>query len=241
MPTSDPRTVARNIPGLFDAIFPQLTPGIVAHYNRKACTTDAHPVSYALVQQTSIQRAMLFEIGFAIGEKLLSNSAPVWDECVQVAIERQSCHFDAKIPATFTAVDRDVAEIVGKNMASMANYIANERQSHICLRPKVPGFQWISSGHGDLSAGSTLIEVKCSNKNFSSADYRQVVMYWLLSFSSSIENKCLEWSEIILMNPRSASYVAVEFDELLNVISAGRTKVEIFQIFSTLIATRNER
>ena len=34
----DPRTVARNIPGIFDEIFPQLTPGIVMHFNLQADT-----------------------------------------------------------------------------------------------------------------------------------------------------------------------------------------------------------
>lgn len=32
----DPRTVAREIPGVLNEVFPQLTPGIVAHFNASA-------------------------------------------------------------------------------------------------------------------------------------------------------------------------------------------------------------
>lgn len=35
--------------------------------------------------------------------------------------------------------------------------------------------------------GDKLIEVKCSGRNFGSADYRQILMYWLLSYMASIE------------------------------------------------------
>lgn len=39
----DPRTVARDIPGVFDEVFPQLTPGVVAYLNKSALTILNRP------------------------------------------------------------------------------------------------------------------------------------------------------------------------------------------------------
>lgn len=237
-PAYDPRTVARDIPGVFDSIFPQLTPGVVAHFNLTAESSQCNPVPSELVQESKLQRAMLFELGFAVGEQLLAGNDIDWDDCLQVAIARQRRHFDARIPDVITKFDRRVAEMVGSNIASMISELAAERGQVITTAPAVPGFQWVSSGRGDFAAGPTLIEVKCSSRNFSASDYRQIVMYWLLSFAASVESDCVEWSEGILLNPRSANFVVLKFDAFLHVISAGRTKVEILQLFSSMIGTR---
>ncbi|MCB4361418.1 hypothetical protein [Quatrionicoccus australiensis] len=241
-PVPDPRTVARNIPGVFDSIFPQLTPSVIAHFNQTAESSNCNPVPLEMVQESKLQKAMLFELGFAVGETLLATSSDIdWSDCVQVSVARQRRYFDAEIPNEITELDRRIAEMVGNNIASMILELALERGHSITAAPLIPGFQWIASGQGDFAAGPTLIEVKCSNKNFSASDYRQIVMYWLLSFSASVEveRNRPEWSEGILLNPRSGKYVALRFDDFLHVISAGRTKVEILQLFSSMVGTRD--
>lgn len=236
---SDPRTVARDIPGVFDSIFPQLTPSVVAHFNRTATRSLCDPIPRELVQESELKRAMLFELGFTVGEKLLAGKNIDWDDCLRIAISRQRRYFDAQIPNELTKFDQQLAESVGKNIATMMSRLAVEREYPVRLAPTVPGFQWISSGHGDFSIGQTLIEVKCSSGNFSAPDYRQIVMYWLLSFAASVECNGTEWIEGVLLNPRSAKYVAMKFDDFLHVISGGRSKVEILQLFSSMVGTRN--
>lgn len=238
-PANDPRTVARNIPGAFDSLFPQLTPSVVAHFNRTAQLSLCTPIPIEMVQASKLNKAMLFEIGFTIGEKLLAGNSIDWDDCLRIAIARQKRYFDAKVPNELTKLDEQIAEITGRNIATMINELAADRNHPIVPTPAVPGFQWISSGYGDFEIGPTLIEVKCSSGNFSAPDYRQVVMYWLLSFAASVENNRAEWTEGILLNPRSAKYVLFKFDDLLRVISGGRTKVEIFQLFSSMVSTRD--
>jgi hypothetical protein len=240
-PASDPRTVARDIPGIFDSIFPQLTPGVVAHFNRTSHLLPYEVVPNELVKASSLQNAMLFELGFAVGEAMLARKGVDWDSCLNVAIARQRRHFDARIPADITDIDRRVAELIGRNMVAMISEVAQQRTASITTAPSIPGFEWISSGQGDFSAGSALVEVKCSSRNFSSSDYRQIVMYWLLSFAASVETNSVEWSEGILLNPRSVNYVSLKFDDLLFVISAGRTKVEILQLFASMVGTRNAK
>lgn len=239
LPIYDPRTIARDIPGIFESIFPQLTPGLVAHLNQSAQTTDYEPVPLEMVQRSTMQQAMLFELGYAVGEEILRDRAIDWDACLRTAVDRQREHFDARIPSQVSELDQDIALRVGVNLSSISKDLAQEREREIRISPRIHGLQWIASGLGDLSAGTTLIEVKCIRRNFTAADYRQLTIYWLLSFAASIETNSAEWNEGVLLNPRSASYISFRFDELLHTISAGRTKVEILQLFTSLIGTRD--
>jgi hypothetical protein len=183
---------------------------------------------------------MLLELGVAATEKLLANGDVNWDECLTIAAGRQRKFFDAKIPSDLTQADKSVAMRVADNLRTMALDLARARSATVSTNPIIPGFQWISSGVGDLAAGNCLIEIKCGARNFSTADYRQIIMYWLLSFAASVERRSSEWSEGVLANPRVGVYVAVNFDEFLLVIGSGRTKVEILQTFSALVSRRDQ-
>lgn len=238
-PVNDPRTVARNIPGVFDSLFPQLTPSIVAHFNRTAIPSQYAPIPIEMVQESKLHKAMLFELGFTVGETILAGNDIDWDDCLRKAIARQKRYFDAQVPNELTQIDKQIAEMTGKNIAAMITELSTERGHPIVSSPAISGFQWISSGHGDFSIGPTLIEVKCSSGNFLAPDYRQIVMYWLLSFAASVERNCAEWSEGVLLNPRSAKYVVLKFDDFLREISGDRTKVEILQLFSSMVGTRD--
>lgn len=235
---SDPRTVAREIPGLFDAIFPQLTTGVVSTFNRDFHQCPCEPVLPEDAAACVLQHAMLFELGFAVGETLLSGTAVNWDNCVARAVERQRRYFDAQIPDIIPTHDRKVAEHVGENLAAMLWEVSKAKGDDIVTAPAVPGFQWIASGRGDFAIDKTLIEVKCTAKNFSAADYRQLTMYWLLSYAAAIEGNGHEWSEGILLNPRSGRYVVFRFDEFLRIVSSGDTKVDIVSRFASVLGTR---
>lgn len=240
LPVRDPRTVARDIPGIFDALFPQLVPGIVAHFNRSCFMVEScQPVPAEIIEASSLQRSMLFEIAVAAAEQLIMIGGVRWDSCLELAVKRQRRHFDVNIPTELRAEDRSAAQLVAENLVA----ILRSQQQVVCgdivCSPAIPGYQWISSGVGDFSIGRRLIEVKCTNRRFSSSDYRQVVMYWLLSYAYSLEHKTSEWTDFVLVNPRLNIVVSISFDEIVHVISAGRSKVEILALFSTMIAVRD--
>jgi hypothetical protein len=242
LPTNDPRTVARDIPGIFDVLFPQLTPGVVAHFNRRSRTiTDCEPVPEELVAASTLNRAMLFELAVAAGEQLLFGRKTVdWTETLRVAVTRQRRYFDANIPASLSSNDIIVAERVARNLTvALRQFQAESGQERLVLSPAIPGFQWIASGVGDFAVGTKLIEVKCTNKHFSASDYRQIVMYWLLGYASSVESKTPEWSDGILINPRLNRVVQLSFNEIINVIGAGRSKVDLLQLFSSMVGVRD--
>lgn len=240
-PARDPRTIAREIPGVLDMLFPQLTPGIVTHFNRKGAPYPGiKAVPDELIAQSRLQHAMLFELAIAAGEQLLGAAVTVdWSAALQVAVARQRRHFDAKIPDTISDADRIIALRVAENLVQMLSTTGEASAGAALVRsPVIPGYQWIASGVGDFAIGNCLIEVKCTKKRFSSSDYRQVVMYWLLSYAAAIASGSSEWSEVVLMNPRLSYRVKLNFNDIIDVTSAGRSKVELMELFAAMVSDR---
>ena len=237
LPTNDPRTVARDIPGIFDVLFPQLIPGVVAHFNRRSRTiSGCKPVPEELVTASTLNRAMLFEVAVAAGEQFLFGRNTVdWTEALRVAGTRQKRHFDANVPASLSSNDIVVAERVARNLTVALHQFQAESGQDLVLSPAIPGFEWIASGVGDFAVGAKLIEVKCTNKHFSASDYRQIVMYWLLGYAASVESDTPQWLEGILINPRLNRFVQLPFNEIIDVIGAGRSKVDLLQLFSSIV------
>jgi hypothetical protein len=240
-PANDPRTLARDIPGLLDALFPQLTPGVVAHFNRKATSVaNCAPVPQVLVAASNLQRSMLFEIAVAAAEQLLQGYEVIdWAICLDIAVERQRRHFDAELPGAMSEVDKTVATLVARNLVVMLRELLFGTGDSLVRSPTIPGYQWVASGLGDFSIGTRLIEVKCTNKHFASADYRQIIMYWLLGYAYSLERGTSEWTEAVLVNPRRNFLVRLPIDEIVSVLGAGRSKVELLELFSTMIGDRS--
>lgn len=243
LPARDPRTVARDIPGIFDALFPQLAPGVVMHFNREAYAVHGcDEVTPELISGTKLAHAMLFEIAVAAAEQIINDFPLDWDEALDIAVKRQRKHFDARIPAELTDVDTKIARTVATNLARILEHVRTSSfEPAIDCAPRIPGYQWIASGSGDFSIGRRLIEVKCTNKPFSSSDYRQVMMYWLLTYAAAIEGDSPEWSDALLINPRLNKVVEVSFDEVVDVTGAGRSKVDLLGLFSSLVGDHNAR
>ena len=240
----DPRTVARDIPGIFDVLFPQLAPGVVLHFNRESSKLGScHEISLELVSQSSLQHAMLFEIAVAGGEQLVRGGAQIdIDAALKTATSRQRRHFDAKIPQNLTDIDRTIVQLVAENLERMLSKVREAHpNSDLIHSPRIPGYQWIASGNGDFSIDSLLIEVKCTNKPFSSSDYRQIMIYWLLSYATSVEGGAPEWRSALLLNPRLNSMITVNFEQMIQVIGAGRSKVDLLELFSSMIGDSGGR
>ncbi len=236
----DPRAIARNVPGIFDILFPQLTPGIVAHLNRTSEVFKTGPIDEGLVAECSLQHAMLFEISVAAGECLLRTGEIDWGQSFRLALERQRKYFDADLPAEMSNQDRAVSTLVARNMVEMIRALTFNSESGVDVSPYIPGCKWCDSGTGDFSSSSTLIEVKCTHRNFTAPDYRQLLIYWLLSYLSEIEGKGQEWSYGVLLNPRSAKYVTIDFTDLIGLIGGGRSKIEISELFLSLLELSDE-
>lgn len=236
----DPRTVSREISGVFESIFPYLIPGVVANINRLASPCPGVSfVSSGLLSQTYLQKAMLFQMATSIVELKLSGIAkPNWGEILQHAVNKQRFYYDAVIPTAVSRVDENIAETVSNNLLRMLQTLAESKGKQlqdITVSPRIPGYNWISSGAGDFALDNVLIEVKCSGKNFSSADYRQILMYWLMSYLGAIESDTNEWKACVMINPRLNKIIEVEFDSLIRITSPGGSKIELLELFRAAI------
>lgn len=237
-PARDPRTVARDIPGISEILFPQLTQGMVVHLNRAIQRFSyIRPVPKEMVEASNLSKAMLFEVAVARGHQILDGRPnPDWEECLKVAVGKQSRHFDFTPPSALLEPDIEVAEWVGRNLAHMIGQMQKGgADAELRHAPQVTGYQWISSSEADFSIGSRLVEVKCTNRRFGAADYRQVLMYWLLSYGASIERGYEEWSHCILLNPRLNHFIEMSFDDLIELTTGGRSKIELLELFSVAV------
>lgn len=233
---SDPRTVAREIQGLFDVLFPQLVPGLVVYLNREIKPLrELTPLSNDLLERSKLNHALIFETAYVRAEMLLLGQKVIWEKCINLAVKRQRRYFDAVVPDKITDIEHKIVEWVGDNLFSSLKNIEGDYQDKIYSFPAIRGFGWIANGQGDYAINRTLIETKCTAKRFSSADYRQVLIYWLLSYAAAVEGKAEEWKSFILLNPRLCLSLELNFDDIIPLMAADRTKVEILEIFNSMV------
>lgn len=244
LPLRDPRTVARDIPGVLDILFPRLSGGLVQSLNRGLRRIDGiSPVPEAMIEQSQLQKAMLFELASVRAELILKGTiAPSWEDCLALAVARQRRHFDAKIPLSLSTVDMAVAERASANLVSMLHELEHhDPNSSVEIAPRIPGLGWIAPGNGDFSLGVHLIEVKHTNRNFVAGDFRQVLMYWLLRYAASVETTETVWLEMILLNPRRNCWLKVNFDYLLKAASANLNRVELSELLRSIVGQEVDR
>jgi len=240
---SDPRTIAREVAGVFDAVFPQLAPGIVAHFNRNHSRfiEGGTIIGPGILDRSTLQRAMLFELAVAIAEDQLQAPGNIgWEQCLARAGARQRRFFDANIPTLLTEEDRRVAAQVANNLLIGIAEIADGEDDEVIAMPRIPGYRWIATGEGDFATKGTIIEVKCSSKRFSSADYRQIVIYWLLKHIYSAEFGGLAWNNGVLINPRLCLLVEFPFKHLVELIAFDSSVISVTDKFASVITDRIE-
>lgn len=243
LPIRDPRTVARDIPGLLDIVFPRLSGGLVSALNRKMFQfNSATPLDESLVAQTRQKKSMLFEIAVAHAEQIVSGEE---DQDLSVSIRlatvRQQRHFDARPPLPLSKVDREIIRLVSSNLVHMLDDFAAQQFAEVIdVRPTIPGFGWIGSGVGDFAVDETLIEVKNTDRNFIANDYRQILMYWILSYAKSLESTTEAWSKYLLLNSRLNRAVFGSFDSLIEAASGGLGRIEVYQYLRTMITNAAE-
>lgn len=244
LPARDPRTVARDIPGVLDILFPRLTGGLVNALNAKTVSfPDISPIPADMIDESRLQKAMMFELSMARAESEL-RGGPVasWGECLAVASKRQRRHFDARIPEQLEPHDILVAEHAARNLVAMLNKVQATRPSATLEHgPLIPGLGWVASGTGDFAIGSMLIEVKHTARSFGAGDFRQVLMYWLLRYARAVENDNEIWSEILLLNPRRNAALVVNYDHLLRSASALSNRVELVELLRSVVAQDFDR
>lgn len=244
LPARDPRTVARDIPGVLDVLFPRLTGGLVNSLNATMFSFPGiSPIPKELIEKSRLQKAMMFELSMACAEsELRGGEVASWDSCLAIASKRQQRHFDAQIPEELELGDILVAEHAVRNLVAMLNSVQAQRPSAVLEHaPLIPGLGWVASGNGDFAIGSTLIEVKHTERNFGAGDFRQVLMYWLLRYACIVENDGDMWSDVLLLNPRRNAALLIDYNYLLRSASASSNRVELVELLRSAVGQEIDR
>jgi hypothetical protein len=196
-----------------------------------------------LIEKSQLQKAMIFELAIARAEGLLRGDVvPNWDEYFKTAWECQRQHYDARIPDSLNQWDIAAADRAAENLIAMLASLRAQRPSiKLEHSPLIPGLGWIASGNGDFALGSMLIEVKHTDRNFGSGDFRQVLMYWLLKYANSVENNGDVWSEILLLNPRRNAALLIDCEYLLRSASAQLNRVELVELLRSAVCQEIDR
>ena len=179
---------------------------------------------------------MLFELAVAVTEEFLGESEELnWDLCFERARSRQERYYDAKVPDRLEESDRRAALAVGRNLLVALQAIGDVQADSIVIEPRIPGYRWIASGVGDFATSRSIIEVKCSIKRFSTADYRQVLMYWLLAYIEALDRGTSSWDSGVLLNPRLGLAVEFSFSELIPLVAFRRSALSVVESFAAVI------
>lgn len=101
--------------------------------------------------------------------------------------------------------------------------------------PMLKGCGVLGSREADLAAGDTLIEVKTVDRNFSSKDIKQVIVYLALDYLSGDHR----WSNVILFNPRKSFRAVFNPSKFISYISAGRSAGDVYREVERLLMHRD--
>lgn len=239
----DPRSVARDVPGLFEIVFPGLTPGLVAHLNATSCAWEGEAVDDEEVRRCKLGPSLLFEVSCVRADRLFEKDidADNPESCLAEAWRRQSRFYDARYVDVIDHHDWSVACEVGNSLHGALAGACRSRGQPIVVRPVVMGCQWIASSCGDYSIGDCIVEVKCVVGNFSGADYRQVLIYWMLSLIADVEGRGKVWKQAVLLNPRRRLMVDLDLPSFLTVVGRGASHIEMMQRFLSVVGERSPR
>ncbi len=201
------------------------------------------PVPDEIINKSQLQKAMMFDLSMVRAESELRSGMPAsWEECLAVASKRQRRHFDARIPEKLEPNDILIADQAACNLVAMLSSIQTQYPSDILEHaPFIPGLGWVASGNGDFAIGSTLIEVKHIERNFGAADFRQVLMYWLLRYAQTIENDTVIWSNVLFLNPRRNAALLVNYNDLLRSASGLMTRIELVELLRSVVGQDLDR
>lgn len=102
------------------------------------------------------------------------------------------------------------------------------------FEPKFAGLGFLSECRGDLSAGTTLFEIKTVTRGIHGRDIRQLLLYLTLQAATGDRR----WSHGGFFNPRRALMYQFQIEEVIQQISGGRTSSEVFAEIGDFLASR---
>lgn len=104
----------------------------------------------------------------------------------------------------------------------LTSYFSAKPWQTLNPKPFFPGCGWIDDAEGDVLGNHTLFEIKAGERQFRSADIRQLLCYCALGFSA----KLYDIDSVCLLNPRSGTFFQDDLETLCQRI-AGMSAADV--------------
>ncbi len=248
----DLREFSRNFGGLLNEIFPLMNSGFINGFNEKyeIGLNFLDDISVSLMQETNIMEAFLFEFCLVFCEARISDNtldlrrkfSSLWAQTILKQKKYYDCHIKKSSALSSSELDAivNVAHKILNNFLIMKEKLTRlqtENNLDIVISPVIPGFGTLDPSYADYSIGETLIEVKCTKSKFSTADYNQVFIYWLLStmWNVLVDNKALLYKNFSLVNLRRGELIYINGFDFAYIVSGGKNFQSIIQMFSNIL------
>ena len=240
------RQVAKGFQGLWSEVLPLLTPHFVHLFNEAYRTpltdavgedspevpsgddTDPAVVSefaFRLVRLARQRGVRLSDV--AQDEQLIADA-----QSEALALIREYERPKGGPPETLNASERSESLLLVHNYEI---FLSSHAEEAIEFSPSIPGAGFVDSCAGDVSAGTSLFEVKTVKRNIAGKDIRQLLVYLALQAATGRRR----WSDAGFFNPRRAHVYEFSVDKMIPLISGGRLASEVFEQMVEYFCTRD--
>jgi hypothetical protein len=184
------------------------------------------------------RRAFINEVAFhlfrldSLRTQLITTDSGLISTAIQSA--RLTVSRFERLPATNIAdpADDERIEIVAQVSRLRQFFAYTSRDTGIEMEPKFPGCGIIDTCFGDIRCGETLYEIKAGDRNFRSADIRQLLVYAALGKSAGLG----PLRQLGLFNPRTGLSFCMNLDDLCLEVSGTPSEellAELIRVFSS--------
>lgn len=233
------RTFAGGFSTFWAELLPLLTPKFVQLVNEgyeqrllDDCGRDIEPIS---LQPNPVLASFLGEFAFFLAGEAAASGKAVVDVFETDALRGNARQLAMDRIARFEAVGATELDEISQsrslglaafNLARNYEYFFRQRQGTgvIEFSPNVKGAGFLPTCCGDISWGTALFEVKTVNRNLSSKDIRQLVVYLALQANTGERR----WTVGGFLNPRRAVYYEFGVDDLIWRMSGSRPAIDVF-------------
>jgi hypothetical protein len=228
-------------------LLPLLTPACVTIFNRSygQYLDGYRPVDRELGITTAdlTEPDMLAEAAFevfrtACGQGIQTRDTiedlAMFDRAWRTAQESIALHRfgAANAPPLRESVDHRYLLALGRRYEALGEMFPNLELEFF---PTLKGCGVLGSRQADLAAGRTLVEVKTVDRNFSSKDIKQVIVYLALDHLSGDRR----WELVTFFNPRKSFQATFDPKRFLSYISAGRSAGDVYREVEKLLLHRD--
>lgn len=212
---------------------PLLRPGSVASLNQRLRWARRDNFRIVPVPSTGDPQIQDYvaEMAFALSEVAVKEECEIEDVMMdEPTFERVS----TKVAGSLRGLARVNLrpDLLGEGerteILALANNLLNFSRDRepISYRPSIRGYGVIRDCAGDLATPRSLIEVKAVTRRLRSRDIRQIFVYLALDAAHTER-----WSEVTFFNPKTATIVDFNAQQLVHELSGGQPHLSVYAEF----------